>query len=61
MKERLYVNKPRTLEQLKENIRAEIRALELQILTNVMNNAIERARLCEAVNGAHLKDVIFHT
>jgi hypothetical protein len=30
-----------------ENIRAEIRALEPQTLTNVMNNAIERARLCK--------------
>jgi hypothetical protein len=57
LKERMYVNKPRTLEQL----RAEIRALDPQTLTNVMNNAIERARLCEAANGAHLKDAIFYT
>jgi hypothetical protein len=61
LKEWVYVNKPRTLEQLKENIRAEIRALEPQTLTNVMNNAIERARLWVAANGAHLKDAIFHT
>jgi hypothetical protein len=61
LKEQMYVNKPRTLEQLKENIRAEIRVLEPETLTNIMNNAIERARICEAANGAHLKDVIFHT
>jgi hypothetical protein len=54
LKERVYVNKPRTLEQLKENTRAEIQARESQTLTNVMNNATERARICEAVNGAHL-------
>jgi len=61
LKDRVYVNKPKTLQQLKENIRAEIRALGPDILTRVMENVLERAKLCEAENGGHLRDVIFHT
>ncbi|KOC67384.1 hypothetical protein WH47_09301, partial [Habropoda laboriosa] len=34
-KERVYVNKPRTIEELKENIRAEIRRLGPETLRTV--------------------------
>lgn len=57
LKECVYVNKPHTLEQLKDNIRAEIRPLTSHTFTIVMNNAIERGRLWEAANENHLKDV----
>ena len=57
----MYVNKPRTIQQLKDNIREEIQALELEMLRSVMENAVERARACEAENGGHLDDIIFHT
>ena len=59
LKERVYRNKPATIEILKENIRNEIAALGPEILEKVMDNAIERARQCEVERGAHLKDVIF--
>lgn len=39
---RVYVNKPRTLEELKENIRAEIRISQPRTFTIVMKHAIER-------------------
>lgn len=61
LKERVYVNKPATIEQLKDNIRAEIRELQPAILRKVMDNALKRATLCETANGGHLKDIIFHT
>ena len=61
LKEKVYVNKPQTLQQLKNNIRAEIRALEPETLRGVMENALERARSCEAENGRRLRDLIFHT
>lgn len=48
--ERVYVNKPRTLEQLKENIRAEIRISQPRAFTIVMKHAIERARLRQELN-----------
>ena len=62
LKERVYVNKPQTLQELKENIRNEIRELNRnpEILQSVMNNVLERAQICEAENGQHLKDIIFH-
>lgn len=59
LKERVYRNKPRSIEELKENIRNEIAALGPEILEKVMDNAIARARLCKDEQGGHLKDVIF--
>lgn len=61
LKGKVYAYKPQTLQQLKNNIRAEIRALEPETLRAVTENALKRARLCEAENGHHLQDVIFHT
>lgn len=60
LKERVYVNKPQTIAQLKNNIRDEIRATTPEILRKVMENALERARICESANGHHLRDIIFH-
>ena len=60
LKERVYVNKPETLEQLKENINKEIREVRSETLEGVMVHVLERARACEGENGQHLNDVIFH-
>ena len=60
LKERVFINTPRTLEELKNNIKQEIRNIQPPILEAVMENLMERARLCEEKNGHHLKDVIFH-
>ena len=40
LKERVYVNNPRTIQELKNDIRHEIRELEPVILRSVMENAI---------------------
>jgi hypothetical protein len=61
LKERVYVNKPETILELKANIVAEIRTLQPQVLKDVMENALKRAHQCEAENGGHLRDIIFHT
>jgi len=61
LKDRVYINKPRTIMQLKENIREEIKALTPKSLTAIMKHAIERVRLCEAAKGRHLNDVIFRS
>jgi len=62
LKEKVYINKPQTLQKLKENIRNEVRELNRNrvILHSVMDNVLERAQICEAENGNHLNDVIFH-
>nr|CAI5865735.1 unnamed protein product [Callosobruchus analis] len=60
LKEKVYVNKPQTIRQLKDNIRNEIHAITPEILRKVMEHVLKRAQLCEAENGRHLRDVIFH-
>lgn len=60
LKEKVYINKPQTIPQLKENIRIEIRVITPEILRKVMEHVLERARLGEAENGRHLRDVVFH-
>ena len=61
LKKRVYINKPRTIQQLKENIQAEILALQPETLVVVMKNILKRARFCEAANRGHLQDIVFHT
>lgn len=61
LKSRVYVNKPRTLEALKENIRQECGNLSPEVLARVMENAINRARIVINSGGGHLADIIFAT
>lgn len=60
LKGKVYVNKPRTIEELKTNIRDEINNITPEVLRKVMENVLERAHLCEAENGHHLRDIIFN-
>lgn len=60
LKGKVYVNKPETIQHLKQNIEAEIRELDPDILRKVMESVLGRAQRCEAENGGYLKDVIFH-
>nr|CAI5829300.1 unnamed protein product [Callosobruchus analis] len=57
-KERVYANKLKTLEQLKEKIRRETRTLNPKILAVVMQNALKRVRMSQAENRRHLKNLI---
>jgi len=61
LKDRVYRNNPRTIQQLKANIREEIEGISQETLRQVMIHALERARQCEEQNGGYLKDVIFKT
>ena len=58
IKDKLNVNKPRTIQELKANIRQEILSLQPPKLRTVMENSLERARLSEAENGGYLRDII---
>ena len=60
LKGKVYINKPRTIEQLKSNIRDEINNKTLEVVRKVMENVLERARICEAENGHHLRHIIFN-
>ena len=59
LKSRVYVNKPETLESLKENIRQECENLSPEVLARVMKNAINRVRMVINSAGGHLADIIF--
>ena len=47
---KVYINKPRIVLGLKNNIRNEIEAITPEILRNVMEDVLESSRLCEAQN-----------
>ena len=60
LKERVYANKPATINALKNNIEEEIRAISPETLSDVLDNALQRAQECENENGGHLSNIIFH-
>ena len=59
LKERVYINRPETLEDFKDNTRREIRAISPAMLRFLMNNSLVRARSCIAVEGQHVIDITF--
>lgn len=61
LKNRVYINKPKTIQDLKDNIKAEIQTLRPETLRTVMESALKRACICEQQNGCHLTDVVYHT
>ena len=54
LKSKVYVNKPRTVEELKDNIREEIEAIPAEML----ENAAKRAQNAINARGGHLRDII---
>jgi len=63
LKSRVYTHKPRTLNDLKEAIRQEIRPIDRQLLARVMDDLKKKKRLenCIQEGGRHLTDIIFKT
>ncbi|CAH1969028.1 unnamed protein product [Acanthoscelides obtectus] len=61
LKSKIYVNKPATLQELKNNIIAEINAIEPTMLQNVIENFDHSVDVCKSSRGEHLSDIIFHT
>lgn len=60
VKSKVYENSPRTLHQLKENIRATIGAIPQAMCRRVMTNFRSRLEECQRRQGRHLDDIIFH-
>ena len=61
LKARVYENKPRTLDELKEAIRVEVAQVERAMLERAYANFQERLQHCITDFGHHMTDVIFHT
>lgn len=59
LKSRVYINKPRTIQDLKEAIQEEINGVSREILVNSVRGFKERLQQCVQAEGGHLKDVIF--
>lgn len=60
LKNKVYINRPQTLEDLKANIREEFGQIPAEILRKVMLHAQSRVGHCLACRGGHLLDVVFH-
>ena len=58
LKRKFSASKPKTIDELKCNIRAEIAAIMPEILANIMQNARKRAAFCVSNGGGHLIDVV---
>jgi hypothetical protein len=56
---KVYEKKPRTTEDLKQNISEEVAAIPPTMLQRVMQSFQKRLRECVDNNGRHLTDAIF--
>jgi hypothetical protein len=59
LKSKVYVRKPRRVDDLKFSIREEIATVPQEILVNVVQNFEERLLTCVRQEGRHLSDIIF--
>lgn len=60
LKSRVYTDRPRDLEQLKQRIRDEISRITPAVLRKVYKNWVKRLSSCVAADGKHLSDIVFH-
>jgi hypothetical protein len=58
LKGKVYANDPKTLEDLKENIRTEIRRIDTAELQRVYGNMLQRAQKCIDVQEYHFQHLL---
>ena len=58
LKGKVYANNPKTLEDLKENIRDEIRRIDTAELHRMYDNILQRTQKCIDVQGDHFQHII---
>jgi len=59
LKSKVYIGKPRTVDDLKVSIREEFAVVSQEMLVNVMQSFEEKLRTCVRQEGRHLSDIIF--
>ena len=59
LKEKVYAQRPHTVQQLKDYIREEIQEIPVNMVRKVMDNVRQRAEMCVKYNGSHVSDIIF--
>lgn len=60
VKDQCYINKPQTIEALKNKIRDTIAAIELHTVQNVIKNWTDRIGYWMASRGSHMNEIVFH-
>ena len=60
-KDRVYTDKPSTLEHLKINIRQVMAEIPPNMCQKVVGNYLKRINACKASRGGNLNDVLFYT
>jgi ketopantoate reductase len=58
LKERVYKNKPRTIQDLRANITTEINIIDTAMLTRVSENKVKRAQMCLEEEGGHFQHLM---
>ena len=58
LKNRVYAGKPRTITELKEAIREEMRAITNLVCKNVMDNFVLRLKKCTKLDEGHLEHML---
>jgi hypothetical protein len=58
LKGRVYQNKPRTIDALKENITEEIQAVTADVLARTLQNMAHRVQSCMDANGGHFQHTL---
>lgn len=61
LKSLVYANKPRNINDLKEEIRRVVGEMELETCRAVIRNFVDRVEACQRSRGGHMHDIIFHT
>lgn len=59
LKSQVYESNPRSIDELKENIRREMSSISERTCRAVIENFSRRLQVCQERNGAHLDEVIF--
>ena len=60
VKDKCYIDKPETIDALKDNIREAIDEIQLHTNDNVLKNWTDRVGYCMLSQGSHLNEIIFH-
>jgi hypothetical protein len=58
LKGRVYQNKPRTIDALKENITREIQAVTADVMARTFQNMARRVQSCLDANGGHFQHML---
>ena len=61
LKEKVYVDNPRTIQELKDQIIRHINDIAPQLCRIVIENFDHRMEVCRRSRGEHLADILFHT